>query len=139
MNKIRLIVLSLFIVAIVSCALVRALFAQPGSETDPVVSVSYLDSVLGFDPVTIEGGEELAVPSGRGLILLDGACKIEPPASGNFKIVNVTTGEITGESTEMAIGNLYIAVAENRKSSVFKIKAWRSSTVAVPPNSGGKG
>ncbi|MFH1677085.1 MAG: hypothetical protein ABIC40_08670 [bacterium] len=138
MNKIRLFVLSVLALAIISGALVTVLSAQPGSETDPVVSVSYLDSVMGFDPVTVEGGEELIVPAGRGLILLEGACKIDPPSSGNFRIVNVTTGEITRESTEMVVGNLYITVSENRKSSVFKIKAWRNSTVAVPPNSGGK-
>ncbi len=106
--------------------------AQPGTETDPVVSLSYLESALAFSAVALEGGEDIEIVSGRQVILLEGSCRILPPADGSLWIVDLTEGDVHTGTIEMIAGRLYLPVAEGDAPGEFTVQAWTRSTIAIP-------
>lgn len=104
--------------------------AQPGTESDPIVSLSYLKGASGLVSVTLEGGEDMKILSGSSIILLSGNSKIKPPDSGSY-IVNATTGEIIRSETTLKTGNLYFLIGKD-KASEFSLLALGQSVAAVP-------
>ena len=111
-------------------------YAQPGTETDPVVSLSYLESALSVSPIILEGGEEFSVPSGRGIALIEGSSIIRPPSDVRWWIIDVSTGEISQEPVDMLPGHMYIPVSESSEDAQFVLQAWQTSTLAIPGGAG---
>ncbi len=111
-------------------------WAQPGTETDPVISLSYLDTAMSMSPVVLEGGEEFRVSSGRTIVLLDGTARLSPPSEGRTWIVDTTSGEVHETGIDLTVGHLYIPVADDSETAVFTVMAWQSSTIAVPGGTG---
>lgn len=107
-----------------------AAVAQPGSVDDPVVTLSYIGSALSMHPAELEGGEDLEIPAGMGVILLDGRARLDAPSDGRSWIVNVTAGTISTESIDLVPGNMYMPVTD-QPSQQFTIIAWESSVIAV--------
>ncbi len=128
-------------VAAAICAAAVTLFisglgrAQPGTETDPVVSLSYLDKALALSPVVLEGGEDLKVACGREIALLDGSCRLSPP-EGRCWILDVSGGEVLSGTVEMTVGHVYIPICDAGADALFTLQARQSSTVAIPGGTG---
>lgn len=122
------------IIAVIVSAV--ALAAQPGTQTDPVVSLSYLKEASRIAPVSLEGGEEFIVATGKEIVLLEGRCRLQPPV-GNSRlwIVNVRTGAVVTEAVEMTLGGCYLLIAENPEAH-FSVQAWESAVIALPGGSG---
>lgn len=110
--------------------------AQPGTETDPVVSLSYLEQTLRLDAVVLEGGEEFPVLPGRGVILLDGSCVLSGPDTGQVWFVDVTDGDVYDGAVMMVEGHYYYPLTVAGESVTFTIEAMQTSVVAVPGGSG---
>jgi hypothetical protein len=125
-------------VAVCGLALLASgnLLAQPGTEADPVVSLSYLEAALGTDPVVLEGGEELPIPPGRGVALIEGRCRLSPPAGGSWWVLDVSSGEVLAAQIEMVRGHWYVPIAAEGLTGRFQVQAWQTSTVAVPAGAG---
>ncbi len=134
-SRYLLLPLLLVLISLACLLLTGRLDAQPGTENDPILSLSYLESALRVDPVILEGGEEFPISSGRGLALLEGRCMIIPPDSGRWWILDITKGEIHRNSMEMSIGHWYVPVSEDGRAG-FALQALQASTVAVPAGSG---
>ena len=81
MKRITIIVLiSVFILGIAG---VSAAVNTPGSETDPVVTKSYVDSKVSYLPVKLEAGQTLIGDEGTEIILRSGeATAIDNGANG---------------------------------------------------------
>jgi len=113
--------------------------AQPGTESDPVVSLSYLDTALAYTPVSLEGGEDFRFTGGRGIVLLTGSCRLSLPADttgGRFWVVDTTVGEVHESGIDMIAGHMYVPVSNEPTSAIFTIQAWQTSTIAVPGGTG---
>lgn len=130
---IRTIFLPVMIIS--ACAIVGSrLYAQAGSESDPVVSLSYLNAATRMSPMIIEGGEEFNVPSGTLVMLLDGKCRLLPPSKGRFWILDVGKEVINRNSVDLLPGSCCYVISED-SNAVFTVRAWEISTVAVPGGS----
>jgi hypothetical protein len=112
------------------------LHAQPGTQTDPVVSLSYLETALRTEAVLLEGGEEFPVAGGRGVALLEGTCRLSGPPGGGWWIVDATDGAVHRAYIDMVPGHLYLPVANAAEDATFTLEAMQNSTVAVPAGSG---
>ena len=109
--------------------------AQPGTQSDPVVSLSYLKTAVAMQPVTIEGGEDYQVAPGKSVALLQGRVRLTPPAGSGCWILSVKTGTVCSDAVEMTPGSYYILIAENSDAR-FTLQAWEASTIALPGGSG---
>jgi len=110
--------------------------AQPGGESDPVVSLSYLQAELAYVQVLLEGGEEIGMAGGRGIVLVEGSCRLRVPPDSGWLIIDVTSGETYGESLDMMPGHFYLPVAESGPTERYTLQAWQRSTVVVPGSAG---
>jgi hypothetical protein len=126
--------LILIIGLLAGTSLASRLMAQPGSESDPAVSLSYFKAATSLAPAIVEGGEELPVKPGKNVVLLEGKAKLTPPDNKSW-IVDVRTGNVSHESVEMTVGDLYILIA-GKSASKFMLQAWTNSTIALPGGSG---
>ena len=117
----------------------RAVHAQPGSESDPVVSLSYLETATSYQTVALEGGEELTVNSGSGIILVQGSAGLVVPQGLRSNIIDISDGDVYSTDTEMIPGHMYIPILINEldeNDSGFVVRAWQTSVIAIPGGSG---
>jgi hypothetical protein len=111
-------------------------YAQPGSETDPVVSLSYLETAMSFNVVPLEGGEELRVKTGLGIILVEGSANLVLAPESRSRIVDITAGEVHDSEIEMVPGHMYFPVNLDGLVDAITIQAWQTSYIAIPGGSG---
>lgn len=136
-KKTILILLPVIITGLVLMVLQNGnVFAQPGSETDPVISLSYLETALSCQPVSLEGGEELRIEPGLGIILIEGSCGLISPEGGRSRITDVSEGTVFTEDIELIPGHMYIPIMLDDGEVEFIIQAWQTSTIAIPGGSG---
>jgi hypothetical protein len=128
-------VLLIFALAIGAILVAGRLRAQPGTQADPAVSLSYLKTALSMQPVSIEGGEDFRVAPGKGVALLQGKVRLTPPSGTRCWILDVKTGVVVQEAVEMTPGSYFLLVADDPKVR-FSLQAWESSTLALPGGSG---
>jgi len=124
-----LLVPSLLLAAV---ALGGRLNAQPGTEADPVVSLSYLEKALAYSPVVLEGGEDFPLAAGRGIILVEGTCSLLPPSEGRGRVVDLTDGVVTDGSVTMEPGHMYLPLSDGDRPADFIARAVRTCVLAVP-------
>ncbi len=118
------------------CLTIGGIHAQPGSETDPVVSLSYLDTALAMSPIVLEGGEDIRVAGGRGLSLIEGTCRLSPPDGDRSWILDISAGEVLHGEVDMQEGHYYLPLSENTDTVEFTLLAWQTSTVAIQGGAG---
>ena len=110
--------------------------AQPGSETDPAVSLSYLETAIGFSPVQLEGGEELLIDSGRGIVLVSGAAGLVLAGDLRTKIIDISDGLVLTGDIDLVPGHMYIPIALDNSVTAITLQAWQSSIIAIPGGTG---
>ncbi|HEX9745799.1 MAG TPA: hypothetical protein VGB30_10275 [bacterium] len=120
----------LFLTAIIFVAgpIAYMAYAQPGTETDPVVSVSYLSDSMSLSAIELEGGEDFPLIQGYPVILIGGSCRMN--FSGDGMVVDTTSGEIHTGTFEMAPGHMYYPF-QGSDVSAFKLIAYSITRVAV--------
>jgi hypothetical protein len=132
----RIITILLGIFALTGLTLVGLAGAQPGGESDPVVSLSYLEAELAYAQLTLEGGEEFSVSGGRGMVLTDGYCRLDIPPDAGWKVVDITSGEVSDGSLDLQVGHYYLPVPGAGESGSYTLLAWQRSIIAIPGSAG---
>jgi len=128
----------LYIILFISALLAITAFsvyAQPGTDADPFISLSYLNAATSLTPVSLEGGEELMITGGFGIVLLEGYAKLFPPDDSDSWIIDTTSGDIHTGDVDMSEGHMYVVVSENEGAD-FVLQARQESIVAIPGGSG---
>ncbi len=99
--------------------LVEAGSASPGSQSDPLITKSYLDERLsslggtvgtatkGFTQTTVKKGETLTLPDASQIILIKGNASI---ASGS--LANLSDGSLFKQGNSLVLYSLFFAVGE---------------------------
>ena len=112
MRRVSLLILSgLLALALLAGVLVgRFALAEtsgtPGTETDPLVSKSYVDLYAQWQIVNLEPGQRLMAQAGAEIILRAGkACVIASPAGG---LADVTAGRDLGQGLALVANHLLI-------------------------------
>ena len=118
MRRVSLLILSgLLVLALLAGVLVgRFALAEtsgtPGTETDPLVSKSYVDLYAQWQIVNLEPGQRLMAQAGAEIILRAGkACVIASPAGG---LADVTAGRDVGQGTLVANHLLVVPRSDGR-------------------------
>lgn len=129
----------IFIAAIVICVacfgsgmILGAGTAEPGSQGDPLVTLSYLNSRLAelgqgsaassYKQVKLTSGQKLTLSDGSELIVYSGNASV----TGTAGLMSLTGGEMFPEGTSTVLYNLYMGIGDNSG-----IKAGGSMTVYV--------
>ncbi|WP_312353343.1 hypothetical protein [Aminipila sp.] len=90
MKKSIIVSIVTILVMVLGISIVMAATDQPGSESDPVVTKSYVDSKTSFSPISLTAGQKLIGGEGTELILRSGeATAIDNGANG---ISDLTVG-----------------------------------------------
>ncbi|MBE6034225.1 MAG: hypothetical protein E7222_05935 [Clostridiales bacterium] len=90
MKKSIIVSIVTILVMVLGISIVMAATDQPGSESDPVVTKSYVDSKTSFSPISLTAGQKLIGGEGTEIILRSGeATAIDNGANG---ISDLTVG-----------------------------------------------
>ena len=117
MKKITVLIVSLLLIA--GLTVTYTVMANPGSDSDPVISFSYLKEIfkpevkseLTFKVVSVEKGKTLHGKSGTELILRMGEATIFASEAGG--LADVTAGYDLPNGTQMPANHLLIVPKED--------------------------
>ena len=120
MKKITIIVLiGVFILGIGG---VSAAVNTPGSETDPVVTKSYVDSKVSYLPVKLEAGQTLIGDEGTEIILRSGeATAIDNGANG---VSDISAGKDLMTGNVVVANHLLLIPRKDGRGIVVTTEAW---------------
>ncbi len=111
--------------------LVEAGSASPGSQSDPLITKSYLDERLsslgdvgtsvsgGFSSTTLKKGETLTLPDGARLILVKGSASI---SSGSM--ANLSEGTLFKSGNSLVLYSLFFAVGQTTVKAGSAVTAY---------------
>lgn len=95
--------------------------AQPGSQGDPIVTLSYLESRLagtgsaassssgGFRRIELIKGEKLILGDGCMLTVTSGSGKV----AGKNGLINLASGELFGDGTSAVLYSLFLSAGDD--------------------------
>ena len=123
-KKISKILITLFVIA--GLTVTYTVMANPGSDSDPVISFSYLTEIfkpevkkeLTFQVVSVSEGESLTGTAGTEMILRMGKAAIFATESGGLS--DVTAGYDLPDGTEMPPNHLLIVPKDDGRGIVAK-------------------
>ena len=123
-KKISKILITLFVIA--GLTVTYTVMANPGSDSDPVISFSYLTEIfkpevekeLTFQVVSVSKGESLTGTAGTEMILRMGKAAIFATESGGLS--DVTVGYDLPDGTEMPPNHLLIVPKDDGRGIVAK-------------------
>lgn len=98
--------LTAVIVIILAVIFVMPLFAGPGETDDPLVSLSYLQSVSRLGEIQLRQNEEFPLESGMVFILVDG--KAELRGVGNYVVIDLTIGKSYKRGDKITENHLFV-------------------------------
>ena len=124
-----------FLILAVALAAAITVYAQPGTDVDPFISLRCLQAATSLNPVSLEGGEDLEVTGGFGLVLLEGSAKLFPPEDSDSWIVDSTDGQIYVDAVDIIAGHVYIPVCSDNSES-FALQAMQDSVIGIPGGAG---
>ena len=96
---------------------------EPGSQGDPIVTLSYLESRLGsgtsgnagtgagFQKHTLSKGQNLKLSDGGMMIVFSGNGKI----GGETGMLNLSTGEIFGDGTSAVLYSVFMGIGDDSR------------------------
>ena len=117
------------IMVIVSCSVLilgmgiaSGAVSTPGSETDPVVTKSYVDSKVSYTPVRLDAGQKLIGDEGTEVILRSGeATAIDNGANG---ISDITAGKDLMTGYTVAANHLLLIPRKDGRGIAVSTEAW---------------
>lgn len=120
MKKILSIVLIL--VLVLGIGVVSGAVSTPGSETDPVVTKSYVDSKVSYLPVKLEAGQKLIGDEGTEVILRSGeATAIDNGANG---VSDITEGKDLMTGNIVTANHLLLIPRKDGRGIMVSTEAW---------------
>ncbi len=87
MKKSIIVSIVTILVMVLGISIVMAATDQPGSESDPVVTKSYVDSKTSFSPISLTAGQKLIGGEGTEIILRSGEATAIDKAQTVFRIL----------------------------------------------------
>lgn len=101
------------------------IYASPGTSSDPLVSLSYLEEVTKFKVIEIKAGQFIIAEEGTEIILRDGTSTIYTPV--NAGISDVTMGKDLKNGEKVPLNHLLIVPRDGRgvkaqATSIYLIK-----------------
>ncbi len=101
------------------------IYASPGTSSDPLVSLSYLQKVSKFNVITVKAGKTLIGKEGTEIVLRSGSSTIYSPVQ--FGVSDVTAGKDLLNGQSVPQNHLLIIPRDGRgikavTESVFMIK-----------------
>lgn len=120
MKKIIVIVISIVLILGISVAF--GAVSTPGSETDPVVTKSYVDGKVSYKPVRLETGQKLIGDEGTEVILRSGeATAIDNGSNG---ISDITAGKDLMTGNTVAANHLLLIPRKDGRGIAVSTEAW---------------
>jgi hypothetical protein len=98
--------LTAVIVIILAVIFVMPLFAGPGETDDPLVSLSYLQTVSRLGEIQLRKNEEFPMESGMVFILVDG--KAELRGVGDYVVIDLTIGKSYKRGNKVTENHLFV-------------------------------
>ncbi len=95
--------------------------AHPGDVEDPLVSLSFLKSGVGFEQVTLNDGEKLSVSPGEEFILVEGTVRFE--SVGQYSACDISKGKSFRNPREIEPNHLVIFTGNSSVTVTAKGKA----------------
>ena len=118
----RTITIVISIILIFGISLVYAAVSTPGSETDPVVTKSYVDSKVSYLPVRLDAGQKLIGDEGTEIILRSGeATSIDNGVNG---VSDITEGLDLMTGNKVAANHLLLIPRKDGRGIVVSTEAW---------------
>lgn len=109
-------------VLVLGLGLASGAVSTPGSETDPVVTKSYVDSKVSYTPVKLESGQKLIGDEGTEVILRSGeATAIDNGSNG---ISDITGGKDLMTGNAVAANHLLLIPRKDGRGIVVSTEAW---------------
>lgn len=110
-SKLKKLVVSMLVVAVVIASVgMVTMFADPGDSSDPIITLSYIESVLkgklAFEVVNLKEGDKMVCENGTELILRMGSATINATEKGG--LADVTGGLDLRDSEPMPSNHLLI-------------------------------
>lgn len=118
----KIIVIATSCVLILGLGLASGAVSTPGSETDPVVTKSYVDSKVSYQPVRLEAGQKLIGDEGTEVILRSGdATAIDNGANG---VSDITAGSDLMTGNRVAANHLLLIPRKDGRGIAVSTEAW---------------
>ena len=94
-----------FIILIIA-ALYKPILGGPGESDDPLVSLSYLQTVTRFGEIELRKNQEFPIEPGSTFILVDG--KAELRGVGDYNLLDLTSGKASKRAKNLSKSHLYV-------------------------------
>jgi hypothetical protein len=118
----RTLMIVIGIILIFGISLVYAAVSTPGSETDPVVTKSYVDSRVTYIPVRLDAGQKLIGDEGTEIILRSGeATAIDNGLNG---VSDITGGLDLLTGNKVTINHLLLIPRKDGRGISVSTEAW---------------
>ncbi|QHI71269.1 hypothetical protein [Aminipila terrae] len=122
MKKSVIISLVTIIVMVLGISIAMAATNQPGSETDPVVTKSYVDSKTSYSPISLTAGQKLIGGEGAEIILRSGeATAIDNGANG---VSDLTVGTDLMTGSQVATNHLLLVPRNDGRGITALTDIW---------------
>lgn len=109
-------------VLILGLGLAFGAVSNPGSETDPVVTKSYVDTKVSYQPLRLEAGQKLIGDEGTEMILRSGeATAVDNGANG---VSDITAGKDLMTGNIVTANHLLLIPRKDGRGIVVSTEAW---------------
>lgn len=111
--------------------MVEAGSSEPGSQSDPLITKSYLDERLsgvsgGMTPVTLSKGQTVYLSDGAIVLLYKGNASI---ASGS--LINMSEGSVFGSGNSLVMYNSFLSAGETSVSAKGSVTLYVGGACSV--------
>lgn len=124
MKKRTLLITFVIVLAITACFTLAAFgdTGEPGSETDPIVTKSYVDSAVSYTPVQLAAGQTLIGGEGTEIILRSGiATAIDNGANG---VSDITAGVDLMTGADVGLNHLLLIPRNDGRGIAAVTEIW---------------
>lgn len=122
MKKSVIISIVTILVMVLGISIVMAATDQPGSESDPVVTKSYVDSRTSYSPISVTVGQKLIGGEGTEIILRSGeATAIDNGANG---VSDLTIGTDLMTGSQVGLNHLLLVPRNDGRGITAVTDIW---------------
>ncbi|QAT42575.1 hypothetical protein [Aminipila luticellarii] len=122
MKKSIIISIVTILVLVFGISMAMAATDQPGSESDPVVTKSYVDSRTSYSPISLTAGQKLIGGEGTEIILRSGeATAIDNGANG---VSDLTAGTDLTTGSQVAVNHLLLVPRNDDRGITATTDIW---------------
>ena len=91
---------------LIAAILYNPILGGPGESDDPLVSLSYLQTVTRFGEIEMRKNQEFPIESGSTFILVDGNAELR--GVGDYNLLDLTSGKSQKRAKNVSESHLYV-------------------------------